>query len=305
MNLSYQKILNSSILFRENLGIKKIEFGAMEPTLWKDKHRNIVNLVSELSNEGFEVAMTTNGTILYKYIKDLENSGLKKIRVSWPSFNSEIFNKITGSSYSDFLKGINLLLDSNLNFKFNRLLIKDYLEDLREHILWIRENDCGIKLHDLYWTKSNAKVYDKYYISVKKAIDENLLDIIINHKILESRNRDRQVYTLSGNSYIETKTFPKRDTYQCLNCEFISNCLEGFAEYLRIDTNERIRPCYLRDDLNIPIINYEQLNNAFSESWKISEQSLKGAKIVFTITQNCNHRCVFPDSNIAWCLIRN
>lgn len=305
MSLTFTQILNNSITFKEYFGIDKIEIGAMEPLLWKDEDKNIIDLISGLTNSGFEVSMTTNGTLLHKYVEELENSGLKKIRVSWPSFKSDIFNSITGASHKQFLKGVESLLTSNLDFKFNRILLKGYLDDLRDHLTWIRNNGCRIKLHDLYWTKSNASVYNNYFISAQEAIKNNLSDLIINNEIYGTEKRKRHLFFLSKESYFEIKFMPYRNFSQCMNCVNKDFCLEGFTEYLRIDSSEKIQPCYLRDDLCLTFKNFEDFKRNSESLWNVPFDVLKESKIVFTITNRCNHKCVFPKSNIAWCLIHN
>ena len=84
----------------------KIELGALEPLLWKDENSNIVDLVSILSERGFQVNLTSNGQLLYKFADDLLLAGLNKLRISWHTMDPMLFKEISGGygDYNLFLK---------------------------------------------------------------------------------------------------------------------------------------------------------------------------------------------------------
>jgi len=302
MSANMEDIFRIVSYFKNLIGLTKVELGAMEPLLWSSKGKTIADLVGELILSGYFVAITTNGTLLHKHIDGLQQAGLNLLRISWPSFFSKRFEEITAQPYKSFLKGIEKLLNCNIVFKFNRLLIKGFLDDIHDHINWIRDKNCIIKLHDLYWTKEVSNVYKKYYISPDNVINNYISDLIIKVEKINSHGRNRNIYYLSDHAKIEVKKAPIKNHPICIKCNYNKVCLEGFMEYIRIRTDMAMIPCYLRNDLVIYLDTDHDILPAINKKWLITYDNIKSAKLRLTITNSCNHKCMFPNTNIAWCL---
>jgi len=102
--LTFEEIIRLVKIFVE-LGIKKIKITGGEPLL----RENILDLIKKISRlEGVEdISLTTNGTLLDKYLNELYKIGIRRINVSLDSLNPEKFKIITrGGNLDQVLSGI-------------------------------------------------------------------------------------------------------------------------------------------------------------------------------------------------------
>ena len=79
-----------------DLGIKKIRLTGGEPLVRKD----IIKLIEKLNYKKNttnlkEITLTTNGTLLKKYAKQLKDNGIERINVSLDTINPLKYNQIT------------------------------------------------------------------------------------------------------------------------------------------------------------------------------------------------------------------
>jgi len=91
-----------------DLGVKKLRITGGEPLVRK----NIMQLFNSLGkkiNKGLdELTLTTNGSQLDRYAKDLFNCGVKRINISLDSLDKKKFKKITrNGDFDKVIKGIN------------------------------------------------------------------------------------------------------------------------------------------------------------------------------------------------------
>ena len=78
------------------LGVEKIRLTGGEPLVRKD----IIHLIKNLNKKKFqtnlkEITLTTNGTLLKKYAKELKDNGINRINVSLDTIIKEKFSEIT------------------------------------------------------------------------------------------------------------------------------------------------------------------------------------------------------------------
>ncbi len=166
--LSFEEIERITTLFVNGLGVKKIRITGGEPLMRKD----LSLLVSKLRKiQGVEdIAMTTNGSLLPKYAKELKAAGLDRVSISLDSLNDDIFGKINGRGVTvqTVLDGIDAAHTAGLKVKIN-MVVKRGMNDnevismakfFREkgHILrFIEFMDVGNsnqwKLNDVYTKK--------------------------------------------------------------------------------------------------------------------------------------------------------
>ena len=111
------------------LGIDKIRFTGGEPLVRK----GIVGLVSRISKlKGIkDLAMTTNGTLLGKYAKELKEAGLNRVNVSLDTLDKDKYKEITrGGSIDRFWSGIEEARRVGLQpIKINTVLVGGFNED--------------------------------------------------------------------------------------------------------------------------------------------------------------------------------
>ena len=110
------------------LGIKKIRVTGGEPLIRKDIIKYLEFLSLKLKQKAInEVLLTTNGTQLKRYAKNLADFGIKRINVSLDSLIQEKFNFITnGGNLKDVIEGILLAKENNIKVKINTVLLKNF-----------------------------------------------------------------------------------------------------------------------------------------------------------------------------------
>ena len=87
------------------LGVNKVRLTGGEPLVRK----GVVDFIDRISSIGTikDLAMTTNGQLLYRYANDLKNAGLKRLNISIDTLDDKKYSEITrGGNLSNTLKGI-------------------------------------------------------------------------------------------------------------------------------------------------------------------------------------------------------
>ncbi|MFB6306983.1 MAG: GTP 3',8-cyclase MoaA [Flavobacteriales bacterium] len=102
-------------------GVNKVRFTGGEPLIRKD-FRDILKRLSKLP---VELAITTNGVLVDKYIDDFKRYGLNSVNISMDSLNRESFKRITRrDNFDKVKKNVKLLLQSDFNVKLNNVVMK-------------------------------------------------------------------------------------------------------------------------------------------------------------------------------------
>ena len=107
-------------------GVRKIRLTGGEPLVRRDVLPFIEGLSRHLKSGAVdEITLTTNGTQLEKYAKDLARVGVKRINVSLDSRDPEIFKTLARRDMlGQVLTGIDAALDAGLNIKLNTVAMK-------------------------------------------------------------------------------------------------------------------------------------------------------------------------------------
>jgi len=122
--LTFEEILRVVRILSE-LGIKKIRLTGGEPLL----RDNILDLIEGIRNiTGIEdISLTTNGTLLGKFLKDLYSAGIRRINISMDSLDPEKYRRITrGGDLSKVLEAI----ESSIEMGFESVKINAVLTGL-------------------------------------------------------------------------------------------------------------------------------------------------------------------------------
>ena len=170
------------------MGVKKIRLTGGEPLVRKDIIKLIKNLNLKKKNTNLnEITLTTNGTLLGKYAKDLKENGINRINVSIDTINHKKYNEITRfGNLEKVISGIKEAIKNKIKIKINTVAIKDFNEnELEELILWtdknhiditfievmpMEETDIGRHMQFLPLDKVHQKLNDKFNF---KKIDHN------------------------------------------------------------------------------------------------------------------------------------
>lgn len=108
------------------LGVKKLRLTGGEPLV----RRGIMTLIESLgdkvrSGELEELTLTTNGTQLSKYAKDLAAAGVKRINVSMDSLDPAVFTRLTRwGKIEKVIDGIMAAKDAGIAVKINAVALK-------------------------------------------------------------------------------------------------------------------------------------------------------------------------------------
>lgn len=229
-------------LIAKNIGIKKIRLSGGEPLIRED----IIDIVRRISEIGFQdVSLTTNGILLEKYALPLKNVGLNRVNVSFDTLNPQTYQFITKSNYIDQVKrGIKKAVEVGLYpVKVNMVLMKG----LNHNEIWdmfhfCKENGVILQIIELLKTEScpDTDFFDEYYYDMK-IIEEELKEKASDIKT-RAFMQDRKKYFLEGG---EIEVVRPMD-----NTEFCKNCTR-----LRITPDGKLKPCLLRNDNLVDLIN--------------------------------------------------
>ncbi len=127
--LSLEELYRLATVFIDH-GVRKIRLTGGEPLVRK----NILSLIEGLSRhlqagELDEIALTTNGTLLERYARQLADLGVRRVNVSLDTLNPDRYRKITRWGRIDrVLAGIDAARDAGLKVKINAVAQKGVFE---------------------------------------------------------------------------------------------------------------------------------------------------------------------------------
>jgi len=129
-----------------DLGVKKLRITGGEPLVRK----NIMQLFSNLGKkqgQGLEeLTLTTNGSQLDRYAKDLFDNGVRRINVSLDSLEKNKFKKITRIGDLDkVINGIMVAKKAGLKIKINTVALKEINDnEILNLVNWCGENKFAL-----------------------------------------------------------------------------------------------------------------------------------------------------------------
>ena len=118
-----------------------------------------------------EVLLTSNGTQLKRYAKNLADFGIKRINVSLDSLIEQKFNFITnGGNLSNVIDGIFLAKSNNIKIKINTVLLKNFNEDeIISLMKWCGKNNFTLSFIEVMPVGEISYSRSKQYLPVTKA----------------------------------------------------------------------------------------------------------------------------------------
>lgn len=156
------------------IGIKKVRITGGEPLIRK----GIMDLIKRISRiKGInELAMTTNGTLLKKYAKELKASGLDRVNISIDTLNPDKYSQITrGGDINAVLEGIEAAKKASLTpLKLNTVLIGGFNDDeIESFVNLTKDEEIDVRFIELMpigeasgWAKEhfipNTTVLDRF-----------------------------------------------------------------------------------------------------------------------------------------------
>ena len=234
----------------KEIGIEKIRLSGGEPLIRDD----IIDIVTKISSVGFrDISLTTNGVLLGKYALALYKAGLTRVNVSFDTLNPETYKLITKRDYMELAKkGIEKAVKAGLNpVKVNMVVMKGINDsEIWDMFQFCKDTGAILQLIELLKTENcqESEFFDEYHYDMGELEDE--LSKISNRVKTRRFMQDRKKYFVNGG---EIEIVRPMD-----NTEFCKNCTR-----LRITPDGKIKPCLLRNDNLVDLI--EPMRKGFSD----------------------------------------
>jgi len=129
-----------------DLGIKKLRITGGEPLVRKNIMQLFSNLGKKLGQGLEELTLTTNGSQLDRYAKDLFDNGVRRVNVSLDSLEKKKFKKITRIGNLDkVINGIMVAKKAGLKIKINMVALKGINDnEILNLVNWCGENKFAL-----------------------------------------------------------------------------------------------------------------------------------------------------------------
>jgi cyclic pyranopterin phosphate synthase len=252
-----------------SLGISRIKLTGGEPLMRKDICEIVKGIAAIPDLKDF--SMTTNGAMLGFMAKKLRACGLKRVNISLPTLNTEIYTKLTDGKLENALDGIKAAVAAGFcPVKLNMVILKGVNVDaVQEMMDFARQTGTVLQLIEL----DPINVDDAYYATYHKFLNEQ--EEMLRQKALSVETRrsmhNRRIYRLP-----DVKVEVVHPTE---NGEFCAHCTR-----LRVTSDGKLKPCLMRNDNLVDILtsmrhgaNDEELKELFIRANQIREPYNKAA----------------------------
>lgn len=153
-------------------GVKKIRLTGGEPLVRKDAQE----IIERLSKYPVELAISTNGVLVDKYINVLKSAGIKSLNVSLDSLTREKFFAITRrDEFNRILDNIYLLLRHDFRVKINVVVMKGVNDDeLNDFIAWTKHLPVHVRFIEFMpfagneWSREKVFSYQEMLDHISK-----------------------------------------------------------------------------------------------------------------------------------------
>ena len=246
------------------LGVNKIRLTGGEPLVKK----NIVDIVARIKEiDGInEICLTTNGSYLPKYAKDLKKAGLDRINISLDTLNPEKFRYMTRlGELNETLNGIDAALSTGFKkVKINTVLIggfnDDEIVDLANLTLKQDTDVRFIELMPMYdggeFGKTAFIPYSEVINKIKEAYKGKFAsDDDIIKEIFNGDSSVARLYKINGAKAYVGLISP-------VNNHFCATC-----NRIRLTSDGKLKPC-LHSSTEIPIkgLSEQEMEGKFREA---------------------------------------
>lgn len=221
------------------LGVTRVKLTGGEPLVRKD----ILDIVERISStHGLsDLSMTTNGALLAPLAQELHAHGLRRVNISLPTLNAEVYSKLTGGRIEDVLRSVEAAVDVGFHpVKLNMLILKCINDlDFPNMMRFAAETGTILQLIEL----EPINIDDEYYLANHRALDE--YERVLRQKAVKIETRqfmqNRRIYHLPD---VKVEVIGPTE-----NTEFCRNCTR-----LRVTSDGKLKPCLMRNDNLIDIL---------------------------------------------------
>ena len=177
------------------MGVKKIRLTGGEPLIKKD----IVNILTQLSQLPIELTLTTNAVLVDKYLQTFKDVGIKSLNVSLDSLKAARMNAISRRVYFDrIMANIDLLIDSEIDVKLNVVLMKGVNDDeILDFIEYTKVNKVDVRFIEFMPFSGNEWDRSKM-VSLQEILDVANEQFLSIQKLEEKPNSTSRNYRVDG-----------------------------------------------------------------------------------------------------------
>jgi cyclic pyranopterin phosphate synthase len=129
-------------------GVERLRITGGEPLVRRNVMRLFERLGANIGNGLKELTLTTNGSQLARYARDLKACGVRRVNVSVDTLDREKFRTITRwGDLDQVLRGVDAAAEAGLAVKINTVALKGVNEDeLEAMLVWAHRNGFDLTL---------------------------------------------------------------------------------------------------------------------------------------------------------------
>ncbi|MHB8134064.1 MAG: GTP 3',8-cyclase MoaA [Anaerolineaceae bacterium] len=229
-------------------GVRKVRITGGEPLV----RPGIVDFVSMLRAlpEIEDISMTTNGSLLTKYVADLKSAGLSRLNVSLDTLKPDLFSKITrGGDIKKVWEGIQKAQEVGLSpvkinavvvHGLNDYVINDFAKLTIDHPWHVRFIELMPVRNQVPWGEGFPDPKDGYFSTTQ------MMDRLSNLGLVPAEewvgNGPAKIYQIPGAKGFVGFISPLEEEHFCKRCN-----------RMRLTADGNLRPC-LMSDYEIPIL---------------------------------------------------
>jgi cyclic pyranopterin phosphate synthase len=262
--MTAREIVKLAEIFVYEFGVSKIRFTGGEPLVRSDAGE----IIESISRLPVELAITTNGVMLDKFLPMFKRIGLTSINISLDSLNPERFQQITHRPLFHVVKdNIHIAVSEGFNIRINTVVMKGVNDDeVIDFAKWTLCKPVNIRFIEFMPFIGNNWEWNKLIScsELKEKIEEHYLLT----KLIDKKNSTSASYRIEGAagtlSFISTVTEPF-----CESCNRIRLTADGKLQNCLFARTETDLLSGLRTGIN--------LNNLIISNI-ISKQAAQGGK---------------------------
>jgi cyclic pyranopterin phosphate synthase len=222
-----------------SLGIDRIKLTGGEPLMRKDLCE-IVRGIAAIPGLR-DLSLTTNGNLLGFQAKELRSCGLKRVNISLPTLDADVYRKLTNGRIEDALGGVKAAVDAGFcPVKLNMVILKGVNEEaVPEMMNFARQTGTILQLIEL----DPINVNNAYFSVHHEFLDEN--EDMLRQKAVTVETRrfmhNRRIYNLPDVT-VEV-------VHPTENSEFCQHCTR-----LRVTSDGKLKTCLMRNDNLVDVL---------------------------------------------------
>ena len=193
--LTYEEIIRTVTVLSE-LGIEKIRITGGEPFLRKDMMQLLRNI--RAIDKIKEINITTNGTLVSPYIKELKQLGIRSVNLSLDTLDRGRFFEITRrDEFDKVMKTFEEFLSEGFNVKINAVVmagkneediipLAELAKEKQVGVRFIEEmpfNGSGAHYETLKWNYNNIRAKLKDHFPDLKKIKDPKYSTAMNYRV--------------------------------------------------------------------------------------------------------------------------